>query len=227
VRSAIRSAALALRTVDPDTLRPDARAALAAATAEWRESQMFVGDTPEAHYNLALYHAARGEVPAAEASYREALRLWPTSVQARHNLGMLLAEAGRLDQAQAEFETILARVTVPETAFALGLLHGERGNWREAATALERCLQVAPQYPRARYNLALAQARAGDTATALATLELAAADPATHAEAVRTIVDLARATKDHDRLERWIVEAARLDPSVAEDPALRDFLGER
>jgi Tfp pilus assembly protein PilF len=220
-------AALALRTVDPDTLRPDARATLATATAEWRESQMFVGDTPEAHYNLALYHAARGEVPAAEASYREALRLWPTSVQARHNLGMLFAEAGRLDQAQAEFETILARVTVPETAFALGLLHGERGNWREAAAALERCLQVAPQYPRARYNLGLAQARAGDTTKALATLELAAADPATHAEAVRTIVDLARATKDQDRLERWIVEAARLDPSVAEDPALRHLLGER
>ncbi|TMA85738.1 MAG: tetratricopeptide repeat protein [Deltaproteobacteria bacterium] len=107
---------------------------------------------------------------------------------------------------------------MPETAFALGLLYGQQGRWREAAAALERCVAAAPSYPRARYNLGLAYAKAGEAPRALDVLEQAADDPATHEEAVRTIIDLARATNDRQRLQRWVLEAARLDPSVEEDP---------
>ncbi len=206
-------AALALRQVDPQTLDPAAAAALTAAADEWRQSQLFVGDTPEAHYNLAIYHAARGESAAAEAAYREALRLWPASIQARHNLGMLLAQQGRVADAEREFTTVLARDVVPETAFALALLYGQQERWRDAAATLERCLSVAPAYPRARYNQGLALARAGDAPRALDALEQAATDdPSSHADAVRAIVELARAQHDRPRLERWLLEAARLDP---------------
>ena len=224
VRVVRLEAALGLRAVDPSTLDPTAAAALAAATAEWRRSQELVADTPEAHYNLAIFHAARGEGDAAVAEYRAALRLWPSSIQVHHNLGMLLADLGRPGEAADEFRAVLARQPVPETAFALGLLEAQQARWPEAAQALEQCLAANPSYPRARYNLGLAYARAGQTARALDTLEQAAADPDTHAEAVRALVDLSRATNDRTRLTRWSPEAARLDPSVAEDPKLQNLL---
>src|SRR5262249_13951259 len=122
-------AALALRDVDPQALDPEAGRAPPAAAHGWGQRQRRGGRTREAHYNLALHHAARGAPEAAEAEYRAALRLWPGSIQARHNLGMLLAQQGRLADAEQEFQAVLARDQVPDTAFALGLLYGQQGRW--------------------------------------------------------------------------------------------------
>ena len=107
---------------------------------------------------------------------------------------------------------------------ALGLLYGQMGRWQDAAKALARCLEEDPTYPRARYNRALALAKAGDTTAALDELERAAEDPASHAEAVRTLVDLSRQVHDKARLERWVVEAARIDRDAARDPGARELL---
>jgi tetratricopeptide (TPR) repeat protein len=217
-------AALALRAVAPDGLAPDAGRSLAAASAEWRASQELGADTPEANYNLAIFAAASGQPEQAERAYRAALRLWPRSVQARHNLAMLLAQQGRADEAAAELETLLSTDPVPDSAFALGLLYGQLGRWDDAARALERCLAEDPSYPRARYNRALALAKAGDTQAALDELERAADDPAARPEAVRTLVDLSRQVNDRARLERWVVEAARLDRDAAQTPGARELL---
>ena len=218
-----QDAAFALRDTPRSELSPDAAQALARATEEWRAGQIGLGDTPEAHYNLAIMHAARGDDEAAVTEYRAALRLWPTSFQARHNLGMLLARLGRLDEAAAEFEAVIARDPVPDSAFALGLLRAQQQRWPAAVAALERCVGENPHHPRARYNLALAYAKAGDTTRALDELELAAAEGGTHREAVLTLIDLARTANDKPRLERWVLEAARLDPEVREKPELQHF----
>ena len=154
----------------------------------------------------------------AEREYRAALRLWPRSIQARHNLAMLLAQQGRPEEAATELETLLANDPVPASAFALGLLYGQMGRWNDAAAALGRCLAEDPTYPRARYNRALALAKAGETTAALDELERAADDPAARAEAVRTLVDLSRQVNDKARLERWVLEAARLDHEAAGRP---------
>lgn len=216
-----QQAALALRRVDPRSLGPDRARALDAATDEWVAGQELLGDTPEAHYNLAIFRTEQGDVPGAIAAYRMALRQWPASIQARHNLGMLLAQAGQLPEAEVEFRTLLEEGPVPETAFALGLLYGQQGRWPEAADALRRCLEENPSYPRARYNLALALAKAGQVPAALDELERAAEDPSSRQEAIMTIVDLARQTNDKERMQRWVLEAAKLDPSVMENPELR------
>jgi predicted CXXCH cytochrome family protein len=216
-------AAFALRDVKPGDVAPDVSRRLARATAEWRDGQLLGGDTPEAHYNLAILATATGAVDDAVREYRAALALWPASFQTRHNLGMLLAQSGRLDEAAAEFEAVLARDPVPDSAFALGLLRAQQGRWRDAIAALERCVAEDPEYPRARYNLALARAKAGDTTQALDELERAAALDDTHREAVLALIDLARAVDDKQRLERWVLEAAKLDPQVRENPELRRF----
>ena len=215
--------AFALRDANAAGLPPAAAGALARATDEWVAGQRRLADTPEAHYNLAIMAAAHGEPERAVAEYREALRLWPSSFQARHNLGMMLAQLGRLDEAGAEFERVLATDPVPDTAFALGLLRAQQGRWRDAVAALERCVAEDPEFPRARYNLALAYAKAGDVPKALDELERAAAEDDTHRDAVLTLIDLARATGDKPRLERWVLEAARLDPAVRENPELQHF----
>lgn len=223
VRTVRMHAAFALRETRATDVPSDAAASLDRAITEWQAGQRRLGDTPEAHYNLAILAAARGAADDAVAEYRTALRLWPSSFQARHNLGMLLAQQGRLDEAATEFETVLQRDPVPDSAFALGLLRAQQGRWTDAVAALERCVAEEPAYPRARYNLALARAKAGDVTKALDDLEVAAADDATHREAVLTLVDLARQTKDKPRLERWVLEAAKLDPEVRDDPELRRF----
>ena len=171
----------------------------------------------------ALVAAARGDLDEAAREYRAALRLWPSSFQAHHNLGMLLAQEGRLDEAAAEFEAVLAHDPVPDSAFALGLLRAQQGRWPDAIAALQRCVDEQPDYPRARYNLALAYAKSGDTKHALDELETAAALEDTHREAVLTLIDLARQANDKQRIERWVLEAAKLDPDVRENPELKHF----
>ena len=76
----------------------------------------------------------------------------------------------------------------------------------------------------ARYNRALALAKTGDSTAALDELERAADDPAAHADAVRTLVDLSRQVNDKARLQRWVVEAARLDRDAARNPGGRELL---
>jgi len=213
VRSVRLHAALGLRQVDRAALPSGTRRALELATAEWRQSQELAADTPEAHYNLAIVLASQGEVDSAIAAYRQALRLWPDSIQARHNLAMLLAHDGRLEAAVTEFRAVLERSPVPETAFALGLALGQLGRWHEAAESLEQCLAEQPAYPRARYNLALALAKQGKTPRALDELERAADDPASRRDAILTLVDLARQVGDRARIERWVLEAAKLAPA--------------
>ncbi len=217
-------AAVALRDVAPGSLPPSAAAALARATGEWRASQAMGADTPEARYNLAIVLAAQGRTAEAEAEYRAALRLWPRSIQARHNLALLLAAQGRGEDAARELETLVAQDPVPASTFALGLLYGQMGRWRDAAAALDRCLAEDPRYPRARYNKALALAKAGDTTAALDELERATEDPASRLEAVRTLVDLSRQVNDRPRLERWVLEAARIDREAAVEPGARELL---
>jgi tetratricopeptide (TPR) repeat protein len=224
VRTVRLHAAVGLRSVPADTLPPAAVQALARAEAEWRTSQELGADTPEAHYNLAIVLASTGQAAEAEREYRAALRLWPRSIQARHNLAMLLAQQGRTADAAAELETLIADDPVPASAFALGLLYGQMGNWPAAARALDRCLAEDPSYPRARYNRALALAKAGDTTAALDELERAADDPAARPDAVRTLVDLSRQVNDKARLERWVLEAARLDQDAHVEPGARALL---
>jgi predicted CXXCH cytochrome family protein len=223
VRTVRQHAAFALRDVDTAQLPPHVAAALARATDEWRTGQLRLADTPEARYNLAILATARGDLDEAARQYREALRLWPSSFQAHHNLGMLLAQQGRLDEAATEFEAVLAHDPVPDSAFALGLLRAQQGRWPDAIAALQRCVDEQPDYPRARYNLALAYAKSGDTTRALDELEKAAALEDTHREAVLTLIDLARQANDKPRIERWVLEAAKLDPEVRENPELRHF----
>ncbi|MGH7895626.1 MAG: tetratricopeptide repeat protein [Candidatus Binatia bacterium] len=227
VRVVRQHVAFALRDVDSSELPTDLAVSLARATSEWRAGQMRLVDTPEARYNLAVHHTARGESEDALHEYRAALRLWPRSYQARHNLGMLLAQMGRLDEAATQFESVLAHDPVPDSAFALGLLRAQQERWSDAARALERCVDQEPGYPRARYNLALAYAKTGDTTKALDELERAAALEDTHREAVLTLIDLARQVHDKPRLERWVLEGARLDPNIAGSAELRELLERR
>ena len=206
VRVVRQHAGFGLRSLRP---APEGDRALP-AMAEWRAGQDMESDTPEAHYNLGVLWTARNELEKAETSYRNALKLWPQSVQARHNLGMLLARGGTPELAIQELTRLLDVMPVAESAFSLALLHAQLEQWDESIRRLEQCLEISPEYPRARYNLGLALAKKGDYSRSLAELERATADPPSRRDAVLAIIDVARVAGDRDRVERWVLEAAEV-----------------
>jgi predicted CXXCH cytochrome family protein len=226
VRTVRTAAVLGLRAAPISSLVPNDQQAVTTAWQEWQASQFVSADTPEAHYNLALVAEAQGDETDAEREYRAALRLWPTSAATAQNLGLLLARLGRSDEAEAEFQAVLRQDPIPEAAFALALLYGQQDRWKDAEEKLKLCLNIAPHYPRAAYNLALAEAKSGETTAALDDLERAAAEAETHEEAVKALIDLARSVDDRPRIERWALDAARLDRQNMRSPDVRHLLGE-
>jgi Tfp pilus assembly protein PilF len=209
-------AAFALRDVDATELPPDVASTLRRALEEWRAGQLWVADTPEAHYNLALMDIARGQPEAALASYREALRLWPSSFQTRHNLGMLLAQLGRLDEARPSSRPCSRAMscrTRPSRSgfFARSRVAGVTRSRRSSAASRRRpTIPVPATTSRSRTRRRAIRRRRSTR------LERAASDDDTHRDAVLALIDLARQANDKPRLERWVLEAARLDPEVRE-----------
>ena len=166
----------------------------------------------------------RADRDEAEREYRAALKLWPRSIQARHNLAMLLARQGRPEEAATELETLLANDPCPPARSRSACCTARWAAGTTPRAALGRCLAEDPEYSRARYNRALALAKAGETTAALDELERATEYPAARAEAVRTLVDLSRQVNDKARLERWVLEAAQLDREAQVDPGAREML---
>jgi hypothetical protein len=140
-------------------------------------------------------------------------------VQAHHNLGMLLAQEGRLDEGRGGVRGGARERPGPRLGVRARSAARAAGRWARRDRGAGRCVAEQPDYPRARYNLALAYAKSGDNRRRSTGSSARRADD-THREAVLTLIDLARQTNDKQRLERWVLEAARLDPDVRENPGL-------
>ncbi len=93
-----------------------------------------------------------------------------------YNLGVASREMGFLEDAIEQFQTALAmKQNVFDAANLLGLCHKERGEWKEAAQAFQKALQV-PGAPRekilkVKYELGLVYRQMGKSDEALGLLE--------------------------------------------------------
>jgi tetratricopeptide (TPR) repeat protein len=108
------------------------------------------------------------DAPAAEAAYREALRAAPDHLEAAVNLIAMLCDSGRAGEALALCDQALAQhADEPlldfNRAVALEDLHRDR----DAAQGYERCLQRAPDFADAHYNLARLREKLGEPQAAL------------------------------------------------------------
>jgi tetratricopeptide (TPR) repeat protein len=161
----------------------DARARLRfdAAIVEYTELQMAEAETPGAHLNLAVIHAAAGRYDLAETEYLTALKIDATFVPALVNLANLYDQRGRTGEAEAMFRTALDRAQPAdkgELYYSLGLLLAQENRMKEAAGYLGRASEALPTRARVRYNYALALQHLGRRAEAESAMKDAlATDP--------------------------------------------------
>jgi hypothetical protein len=143
-------------------------AATAAYTRVWRDSltlfRYTVGVTTENYIvlnNLGSMLMSAGRSEEAIAVLRETQRINPEHCNASYNLGVTLIRAVRHREALEPLAYALAcyeregRVGgyIADTYFNQGLALAGLGRFAEAEDRFRRCLQIAPQYPRARMAL--------------------------------------------------------------------------
>jgi len=209
-RRAIRqNAAWGLRGLPREGLSPDEAAALQKASGELVAALSYRADSAESRFTLGSFYEARGDTASAIAAYEGALRITPAAIPPRYRLAVLLADGGNLTRAAEELRTLLQYdAEFAPAHFALGLLYGEQGDWREALRSLTECLKFDPYYPDALHNLSHAYLALEEPDLAKAVLEAALTHPSARAEALRTLVSVNRELGDADAAERWAKQAA-------------------
>ena len=122
---------------------------------------------PQAQLRLGYAEADAGRCGAAEPHFRAAIAGHLPSADAHLGLASCQAAAGRLDAASA---TLRAAESVepdnPVVVANRGVLLSDGGHPAEAVPLLQRALALDPGFLEARFNLALAFARAGRKADA-------------------------------------------------------------
>jgi Tfp pilus assembly protein PilF len=135
---------------------------------EYRHGQVFLGDQPGAHLNLAVIHENLGEVRKAEASYKKAIELEKSFVPARMNLATLYAREARNGDAEKLLrEAIKYQPEYAQAHYSMGLLLAENPTrLKEAVRYLATAARRAPHHSRMQYNYGLAMQRLGDAGEA-------------------------------------------------------------
>ena len=107
-------------------------------------------------FNAALAFERDGRLAEALAGYERAVELQPDYVRALHNLGTLLDGTGARDAAEARFRAAIAADGAAAEPWAgLGANLRAAGRVDEARAAFEKALDLKPEFPAVRWNLAL------------------------------------------------------------------------
>ncbi len=126
------------------------------ALQEYKELQMSLADTPEAHLNLAVMYTDQKQLQKAEQEYKQAIRLAPEFIPAKINLANLYNRMGRNHDAEEQFRAALELAPdMGELYYSFGLLLGEEKRYTESAALLEKAAELLPGRARVSYNHAL------------------------------------------------------------------------
>ena len=124
------------------------------------------------HVGIGRLAQVDGDLAAAITSFRRASRLNPNDQILHRELALALAADGRRDEAFAELVAALLIDAGDVSALAaIGQLRVDEGRYADAAVALRRALQLAPERFETHYALAMALTHMGDTAAAAAELD--------------------------------------------------------
>ena len=109
-----------------------------------------------------------GQLAEARETYKKVLRLDPKSAEGILGLARLDERAGRSREAEEGFQKALKlKPNDPDVLVSVGQFYGSRKQWNKAVELLNKATTAAPENTRARYNLAVALARAGNTEAAM------------------------------------------------------------
>jgi putative PEP-CTERM system TPR-repeat lipoprotein len=120
---------------------------------------------------LAQHYMSHQQNALAETQYEQLLKANPSNVGALNNLAWILTEQRdpkALALAERAYKLAPTSPSVQDT-YAWALLAGDQA--KTALPILAKAAKAAPKVPSIQYHLAVAQARTGDKAAALRTLE--------------------------------------------------------
>lgn len=130
-----------------------------------RQALSIQADHPGAHNALGVVLKAQGELGGAVSEFERALAAAPQLLEARNNLGNALRALGRVEDAIRHYRIALEQN--PQNAGTwsnLGSALQRQGDVDAALAAFERALAIAPDFPEAHWNRALACLLTGDYA---------------------------------------------------------------
>ncbi len=159
---------------------------LEAAHACYREAHALDPESFTWAYYLGVLAAGSGDVEGAAAAFRHALDLRADDAPTLIRLADLELEQGRIEQAEFLYERAVAAADSAASAYGLGRVAEERGEYAVAIEHFERALALQPGASVIHYHLGQAhreQGRFDDAEQALArsgTARVAMADPLMH-----------------------------------------------
>lgn len=151
------------------------------------------GPTPQVNLPMVLAPGAEKDAKAAKSQYTQALAAIKNGndeqalvllrdISNRHpnlsgpllNQAILLRKKGRLEEAQDLLKkSMLSPTQNPRVMNELGVVSRQLGNFKQAKSAYESAIRLAPGYDRPHYNLAvLADLYLGDAALAIKEFEM-------------------------------------------------------
>lgn len=118
---------------------------------------------------LGLIHLALGQTEDAERELKRAIRIDPDNPSINNNFGLLLCSKGDTAEAMRYFERALSDPLYrsPELAYVnAGVCMKNQGGYERAEQFLRRALAVAPDQPKALYEMADLEFRNGEIESA-------------------------------------------------------------
>ena len=212
IRVVRMAAASALAGVPRAAFPPHLLSAFDTALAEFRATQRYNADRPEAWLNLAGLEARLGNAQEARRAYDAAIRRAPDFAPARVALADFLRELGRDDEAQAELREAVKRAPANADArHALGLALVRKGQRGAALPELERAARLAPANARFGYVLGVALHDAGRKADAKRALEDAQRRHPGNRDILNALMAYAIEDGDASAAAKWRAKLEALD----------------
>lgn len=184
-----------------------------ASASAGRATRRTASDVVEAEKFLALGYIGQAHVPSAGGG--DGPRPDPKSRIETYQLVMsalTLSESGRPDEAlQALERAERLEPDLTQVHYLKGTILGAQERYREAAAALERTVSLNPRHVLARFKLAMAYFRLGDSDRAEATLEAVIDDEPRNMRAYQNLATIAYARGDLTRAESLARRAIEID----------------
>jgi predicted CXXCH cytochrome family protein len=222
VRDVRIEAGLALAGVPRQAFAPEQALQLDRAVADYEAAQRVNAERPESDLNLGLLHAALGSIDKAEAAYRAAIRKDPAFVPAYVNLADLQRAQGRSSEALLR-DGVAAAPRAAALHHALGLALVREQRLGDAAAALQRAAELAPDNPRFGYVHAVAVKETEGVARALELLRSQLLRHPENRDLLLALITYSREAGDRAAALDYAERLVRLAPR---DPVARQLRSE-
>ncbi|BBP05655.1 hypothetical protein TPL01_17760 [Sulfuriferula plumbiphila] len=194
-----------------------------AALAAYREVLRNDPANSAAHLSIASIYLANNKFSQARQEIEAARTLSPNNLAVRYMQALADFRGGKLNAARDNLQEVLkAAPEYPPGLLLSAALNYAQGSYEQAANQLGKALEKAPASAYARKLLAATQAKLGQNAQALATLQPLRPEESNDPQLLALTGDLYLHTNNFTKANQLLEKAASIDPRSA---AIRTGLG--